>query len=90
MDTSATLSEDGQTITLFAVNPTADPQSRTLDLAALGPFSPSVQVWTLADTMSAGERDAANSWHQPDRIRTVPGNAELTGTNLAYCFPRCR
>ena len=29
---SATLSEDGQTVTLFAVNSTTDPQTRTFDL----------------------------------------------------------
>ena len=51
LDTSATLSEDGRTIALFAVNPTTEPQSRTLDLAALAPLDRSVQVWTLADTL---------------------------------------
>ena len=38
LDASATLSEDGRTIALFAVNPTTESQLRTLDLAALAPL----------------------------------------------------
>ncbi len=87
LDTSAMLSEDGRTIALFAVNPATEPQSRTLDLAAFAPLNKSVQVWTLADTMGAGKRDAANSWRHPDRIRTEPGNTALDGSKLAYRFP---
>ena len=87
LDISATLSEDGRRIALFAVNPTTEPQSRRLDLSALAPLDQRVQVWTLADTLRAGERDAANSWRQPDRIRTEPGNAAIGGAKLAYCFP---
>jgi alpha-L-arabinofuranosidase len=87
LDTSATLSEDGRTIALFAVNPTTGPQSRTLDFTALAPLNNSVQVWTLADTMGAGERDAVNAWRHPDRIRTEPGNTVLNGAKLAYRFP---
>jgi alpha-N-arabinofuranosidase len=87
LDASATLSEDGRTIALFAVNPTTGPQPRSLDFAALAPLDQRVQVWTLADTLSAGERDAANTWRHPDRIRTEPGNAALDGAKLAYRFP---
>ena len=46
-----------------------------------------MQVWTLADTSGAGERDAANSWREPDRIRVVTSNATLAGGKLAYRFP---
>jgi len=47
----------------------------------------SVQVWTLADSMGAGERDAANSWRHPERIRTEPGHTALKASKLAYRFP---
>ncbi len=87
LDISATLGEDGRTIALFVVNPTTEPQSRVLDFAALAPLDQSVQVWTLADTMGAGERDAANDWRHPDRIRTEPGNTALDGAKLAHRFP---
>jgi alpha-L-arabinofuranosidase len=88
LDASATLSEDGRTVALFVVNHTSQPQSRTLNLSALAPLCENVEVWTLADTADAGERDAVNGWRQPDRIRTEPGRAVLDGAKLAYRFPR--
>jgi alpha-N-arabinofuranosidase len=87
LDASATLSEDGRTIALFAVNPWTESQSRTVDLSAWAPLDKGVQVWTLADTLGAGERDAANGWRSPDRIRTESGNTALGGAKLAYRFP---
>jgi hypothetical protein len=62
-------------------------QSGTVDLTALAPLSDSVQVSTLAYTKQAGERDAAYSWGEPDRIRVELGKATLTGTKLAHRFP---
>ena len=44
-------------------------------------------MWTLADTAKAGERDAANSWREPDRIRTEPGKATVADGKLVYEFP---
>jgi alpha-N-arabinofuranosidase len=87
LDTSATLSEDGQAVTLFVVNQTTVAHDRTIDLSALAPLHETVQVWTLADTNRAGERDALNSWREPDRIRAQPGKATLEGSKLAYRFP---
>jgi len=87
LDTSATLSEDGRTVTLFAVNFTNQAWSRTVDLGALAPLDQTVQVWTLADTTGAGERDAANDWREPDRIRVERTRTELAGAKLAYRFP---
>jgi alpha-L-arabinofuranosidase len=87
LDTSATLSEDGRTAAVFAVDPGSEPQSRTLDLAALAPLDQKVQVWTLADTISAGARDAVSDWRHPDRIRTEQGSTTLRGDMLAHRFP---
>jgi alpha-L-arabinofuranosidase len=87
LDTSATLSEDGHTLTLFVVNQTTAAQDRTIDLSALTPLHETVQVWTLADTNRAGERDAANNWREPDRIRVEPGKVALDRSKLAYRFP---
>ena len=78
---------DGKTLSLFVVNPTTQRQRRTLHLDAFAPLGPEVRVWTLADTLQANERDAVNSWHEPDRIRTVPSTAHLTGATLTYDFP---
>jgi alpha-N-arabinofuranosidase len=87
LDTSATKSDDGRTIALFVVNSASEPQSRTLDLAALAPFERSAKVWTLADTLHSGERDAINDWRRPDRVRTEAGSVPMEGTKLAYRFP---
>jgi alpha-N-arabinofuranosidase len=87
LDCSATLSEDGRTLALFLVNPTREPQRRTLDLGALAPLEPSAQVWTLADTAAAGERDAANDWRQPERIRALGSQIAIEGARLSYHFP---
>jgi alpha-L-arabinofuranosidase len=87
LDASATLSADGKTVALFVVNSTNQPQKRTVHLPPLGKFKREVRVWTVADTAQAGERDAVNSWHEPERIRTLPGKAKLDGAKLVYEFP---
>lgn len=87
LDCSATLSRDGSTLAVFAVNPTTASQKRTLDLSALAPLAATVEVLSLGDTAKAGERDASNSWQQPDRIRTVPGKRSAAGKAVPYEFP---
>ena len=87
IDTSATISADGKRVAIFAVNSTSEAQKRTIDLAAHAPPDGNVHVWTLADTAKAGERDAANSWREQDRIRTQPGNASLVNGKIVYEFP---
>lgn len=87
VDTSATLSADGTVLSVFAVNHTGIAQRRTLDLAALAPLAKAVEVRTIMDTLRAGERDAANSWREPDRIRTVSEKITLAGDKLTYEFP---
>jgi alpha-N-arabinofuranosidase len=87
LDTSATISADEKRVAVFAVNPTIEVQGRTIDLDAMAPLDGDVAVWTLADTAKAGERDAANSWREPDRIRTQPGKARLVNGKIVYEFP---
>ncbi len=87
LDTSATLSADGSVLTLFAVNRTSQPQSRTIDLAAAGPLAPAVEAFTILDTLKAGQRDAANSWREPTRIRTLSENIQIKDPKASYQFP---
>lgn len=87
LDASATQTADGRTTSLFVVNYTTAAQQRTLDLRSLQPQGDEIEVWTLADTAKAGERDAANSWREPDRIRTEAGRAVLSGGKLSHQFP---
>jgi alpha-L-arabinofuranosidase len=87
LDASATLSADEQRLSVFAVNATRRPQKRTLDLTALAPVADEVSVSTLADTAGAGERDASNSWREPDRIRVESGRATVADGKLVHEFP---
>ena len=87
LDASATLGEDGRTVALFVVNPTNQPQTRTVDVSALAPLEDTLETWTLADTLASGERDAANSWREPDRIRVEGQKSPLGGVKLERRFP---
>ncbi len=87
LDTSATLSSDGAVLTLFAVNHTPAAEERKLDLTAFAPLAEPVEVQTILDTLQAGQRDAANSWREPDRIRAVPGNLAQSDGRLTCNFP---
>lgn len=86
-DLSATLSSDGKTVTLFAVNPGEKPVSRPIDLSAFGAGGQSMEVWTLADRRQAGEPDAANSFDDPTRIAPVRSAFHAGGPRFTYEFP---
>ncbi len=86
LDMSATASEDERRVTLFVVNDTREPKMRLLLLASLGALEPDAAVWTLGDTLHAGERDISNSSREPDRIRPVEGKATVAQAQLAYEF----
>ncbi len=87
LDASATLSGDERRAALFVVNDTLKAQPRTLVLTELGTLAPAAQVWTLADTQHAGERDVSNSWHEPERIRPAQSQTALDAGRLNYEFP---
>ncbi len=87
LDCSATLARDAAQLTLLAVNQTVVSQQRTIDLSAFQLADPSAVVFTLCDTLGAGERDAINSWHEPDRIRTLCSTLPVTGHTLQHDFP---
>ncbi len=87
LDVSATLSEDSGRVALFVVNPSLERQRRRIDFAAYAPLSRQVHVWTLADTGKALQRDAANSWREPQRIRVETSKATGSRDRLAYVFP---
>ncbi|HKI17729.1 MAG TPA: alpha-L-arabinofuranosidase C-terminal domain-containing protein, partial [Isosphaeraceae bacterium] len=87
LDMSATESEDERRVTLFVVNDSREPKKRTLLLAPLGELAADAALWTLGDTLHASERDIANSWREPDRIRPVEGKATVAEGQLVYQFP---
>ncbi|MGE5609625.1 MAG: alpha-L-arabinofuranosidase C-terminal domain-containing protein [Bacillota bacterium] len=87
LDVSATVAEDGKKLAIFVVNSTTESQKRTIDLAALAPMKDEAGIWTLADTAKAGQRDAANSWREPERIRTEAAKAAIMNNRLTHEFP---
>jgi alpha-L-arabinofuranosidase len=86
LDVSATISSDGKRLALFVVHPTREAKTRAINLNDLARPNGPLHIWTIADTAQAGERDAVNSWQEPERIRTVPSTANLTESTLRYTF----
>ncbi|HLK58600.1 MAG TPA: alpha-L-arabinofuranosidase C-terminal domain-containing protein [Chthonomonadaceae bacterium] len=86
-DLSATLSADGTTLTLFAVNFTGQEIARPLDLSAFGAQGQQAEVWTLADREHAGEPDVTNSFGDPTRIAPVKSAFSAPSAHFTYHFP---
>jgi alpha-N-arabinofuranosidase len=101
-DSSATLSADGTTLSIFAVNDTREAATRTLDLSDFAPAgmlpadparvdrsSPrlSVEISTLADADAAGDPDVVNSFERPDRVGVKGEVRTTTCARFDYAFP---
>ncbi len=86
-DLSATLSADGKTLTLFAVNASLNDVTRPLDLTAFGDAAQEVEVWTLGDRKKAGEPDVTNSFGDPERVAPTPLRFKATVGQFDYRFP---
>jgi alpha-L-arabinofuranosidase len=87
LDVSATLSPDGDWLTLFAVNPTLAEIKRPVDLSAFGDQGQEAEVWTLADTKQAGEPDVSNSFAEPERATAIASKFRATAARFEYRFP---
>ena len=83
-DISATLSADGQRLTIFAVNDGPDEIVRPLDVSALIAGPQDVPVWTLADQQPAGEPDAANSFAEPQRVAATRSTLHLAPESAVH------
>jgi len=86
LDISATLAENEDCVAIFVVNLSLAPQKRSIDLTAFSPLAGDAGCWTLADSARAGERDASNSWREPNRIRTESSKARVIDGNLVHEF----
>jgi alpha-L-arabinofuranosidase len=87
LDISATLAAAEDRLAIFVVNPSLEPHKRSVDLATFLPLAGEADVCTLSDTAKAGQRDAANSWREPARIRSESAKAALVEGRLIYEFP---
>jgi alpha-L-arabinofuranosidase len=81
-DVSATLSESGDQLTIFAVNQSLHEVVRTLDLSAFGDGPHKVDRWVLTDVKNAGEPDVSNSFAEPERV--VPVELSLSRSNPKF------
>ncbi len=86
-DFSATLSRDGRTLTLFAVNDTLQPISRTIDFSLWG-RKITAETWVLADRDNAGEPDAMNGFERAERIVPRRSSFRARSAQFKYAFPR--
>jgi alpha-N-arabinofuranosidase len=86
-DVSATLDENGDVVTLFAVNSGPKDVTRPIDLSAFGGAGREATVWTLTDTKRAGEPDVTNSFASPERIVPVESKFTAAATKFDYRFP---
>ena len=86
-DVSATLSADGKTLTIFAVNDSLEAIRRPVDLSAFVQGAADLEVWTLGDTFKRGEPDAANSFETPERIVPVKSRVHEGASRFEYEFP---
>ncbi len=87
-DLSATISADGKTLTIFAVNDSPEDISRSMDLSEFCSGRQTARVWILADRQNAGEPDAVNSFAAPERIAPTQSRVFLKSPRFVYRFPR--
>ena len=87
LDVSATLAEDQNRLAIFVVNTSLKPYKRTIDLTAFSPLAAEAECWTLADSAKAGERDAFNSWREPNRVRPQLSQASVTDGSFVLRVP---
>ncbi len=86
-DISATLSADGKSVVLFAVNSGLSAVSRTLDLALFGNDARDIETWTLHDRKQSVEPDAINSFDEPERVAADTARFHASFGRFNYRFP---
>jgi alpha-L-arabinofuranosidase len=86
-DVSATISADGRTATLFAVNASTAPVDRPIDLSAFGDGARELSAWTLADREKAGQPDVSNGFSNPQRVGVAKSKIQMDSNRLNYRFP---
>ncbi|MHB8638125.1 MAG: alpha-L-arabinofuranosidase C-terminal domain-containing protein [Fimbriimonadaceae bacterium] len=87
LDVSATVSDDGATLTLFCVNDSADTVHKILDFSSLGgTWLPLAKRWVLGDTLGSDEPDVANSFDHPTRVDIKRGRVAFQGDSIARSF----
>jgi alpha-N-arabinofuranosidase len=84
-DLSATLSADGKTLRIYAVNSTFGIRRTRINLNGVGEVR-NGQVFVLADRERAGDSEAMNSHDDPDRVGVSVAKASVRGSAFEYAF----
>ena len=85
-DLSASLSQDGKTLRVYAVNSTLEPLSRNFQLEGLEAGVAGGTVFTLEDHTHRMTSEVMNSRDDPRRISLRSQPAELRGTRFEFTF----
>ncbi len=88
LDLSATIAADGKTVTLFAVNDTANEVQAVLKLPELHKDGEPIDLWRLEDREDAGEPDVTNSFEAPERVAVRFSVAGEQAASVREHFPR--
>ena len=84
-DLSATLSQDGSTLRIFAVNSTAETRRSRIQLDGLGEVTGG-EVFLLSDRDHAGDSEVMNSHDDPGRVGISERKASAKGREFEYAF----
>ncbi len=85
-DVDATLSSDGKTLRIYAVNSTGDTRRVRFNLhASLGSVNGG-EVFVLGDSDPRPDSEAMNSHDQPHRVTVGIRKASISGSQFAYEF----
>ncbi|MCE5339567.1 MAG: hypothetical protein LLF92_00375 [Planctomycetaceae bacterium] len=84
---SATISGDKRFVTLFFVNQFRASRKIRFDFSELGHAKENITIWTVQDTKHACQRDIANSFEEPERVKIVESATTLEQNKFTYTVP---
>jgi alpha-L-arabinofuranosidase len=85
-DLSATLSPDGKTLRIYAVNSTVENEKTNFHLDGFSSIAAGGEAMILKDQGNALDSEAMNSQNDPDRITTSSQGVRLQGSEFSFSF----
>ena len=85
-DLSATLSPDGRTLRIFAVNSTDQAEKVTIQLDRFAKIAVGGTVSVLKDRENSLDSEAMNSHNDPTRITSSSQPASVRGSHFSFAF----
>ncbi|MEN6386749.1 MAG: alpha-L-arabinofuranosidase C-terminal domain-containing protein [Phycisphaerales bacterium] len=86
-ETSATITNDRKTMTIFFVNQFRTKRKILFDLSEFEKLKENIMIWTVKDTQNANQRDIVNSFDEPERINIVQSTAVLEQNRFSHLIP---